>query len=177
MEPRQRLTESRISPPDTAHMNNPEQQRLTIEDIHALIRSRTEESLTLEYKAAAALALTGKRDFRDEISKDVSSMANSAGGRIIYGVSADPINSWFPGELDPVERSSITTETLHQIISSRIQPTIQGVNIYAITVTEERLSMSSISRRARPHIKPRTKNITNALTIFPERWRITKFAT
>jgi hypothetical protein len=119
-------------------MNNPEQQRLTIEDIHALIRSRTEESLTLEYKAAGALALTAKRDFRDEISKDVSSMANSAGGRIIYGVSADPINSWFPGELDPVERSSITIESLQQIISSRIQPKIQGVNIYAVPITEEK---------------------------------------
>jgi predicted HTH transcriptional regulator len=65
-------------------------------------------------------------------------MANSAGGRIIYGVSADPINSWFPGELDPVERSSITTETLQQIISSRIQPRLRGVNIYAVPITEER---------------------------------------
>jgi hypothetical protein len=119
-------------------MDKPDQQRLTIEDIQALISSRTEESLTLEYKAAGALALTGKRDFRDEISKDVSSMANSAGGRIIYGVSADPINSWFPGELDPVERSSITTESLQQIISSRIQPKIQGVNIYAVPITEEK---------------------------------------
>jgi hypothetical protein len=73
-------------------MNNAEQQRLTIEGIQALIRSRTEESLTLEYKAAKALTATGKRDFRDEISKDVSSMANSAGGRIIYGVSGDPTN-------------------------------------------------------------------------------------
>jgi predicted HTH transcriptional regulator len=86
-------------------MNKPEQQRLTIEDINVLIRSRTEESLTLEYKAAGALALTGKRDFRDEISKDVSSMANSAGGRIIYGVSEDPTNSWLPGEFTPVQEA------------------------------------------------------------------------
>jgi Schlafen, AlbA_2 len=63
-------------------------------------------------------------------------MANSAGGRIIYGISAGPINSWLPGELEPVERSSITTETLHQIISSRIQPRIEGVNIYAVPITE-----------------------------------------
>jgi hypothetical protein len=65
-------------------------------------------------------------------------MANSAGGKIIYGISADRTNRWLPGELDPVERSSITTETLHQIISSRIQPRIEGVNIYAIPITEEK---------------------------------------
>jgi hypothetical protein len=63
-------------------------------------------------------------DFRDEISKDVSSMANSAGGKIIYGLSGDPTNRWLRGELDPVERSSITTESLQQIILSRIQPKI-----------------------------------------------------
>ena len=43
-----------------------------------------EESLNLDYKAAGALGKTDGK--KKEISKDVSAMANSDGGRIIYGV-------------------------------------------------------------------------------------------
>jgi predicted HTH transcriptional regulator len=49
-----------------------------------LIENEIEESLTLEYKSAEALDRT---DFKKkEITKDVSAMANSAGGTIIYGI-------------------------------------------------------------------------------------------
>lgn len=65
-------------------MNKSEQNRLIREDIEALISSRTEESLNLEYKRAAALDKEDKQ--KNEISKDVSAMANSAGGKILYGV-------------------------------------------------------------------------------------------
>ncbi len=116
-------------------MNKLEQERLTKEDIEDLISSRTEENLTLEYKRAAALDKEDKK--RDEISKDVSAMANSAGGKILYGVKEDPTNRFLPGAVDPVQRTFITTETLQQIIESRIQPKIQGVSIYAIPITED----------------------------------------
>ena len=115
-------------------MNKPVQKRLTREDIEALISSRTEESLNLEYKRAAALDKEDKQ--KNEISKDVSAMANSAGGRILYGVKEDP-DKRFPEAPDPIKRTSFTTETLQQIIESRIQPKIPGVGIYAIPITEE----------------------------------------
>ena len=48
------------------------------------ITSEIEESLTLEYKSAEALDRTETK--KKEITKDVSAMANSAGGIIIYGI-------------------------------------------------------------------------------------------
>ena len=48
------------------------------------IKAEVEEGLTLEYKAAAALEKSDRKKL--EVSKDVSAMANSAGGRLMYGV-------------------------------------------------------------------------------------------
>ena len=53
--------------------------------IQQYIDDEIQESLTLDYKAADAL---GKRDEKKrEITKDVSAMANSSGGVIIYGIA------------------------------------------------------------------------------------------
>ena len=53
--------------------------------IQNFITNEVEESLTLEYKAAEGL---GKTDYqKKEITKDVSAMANAAGGLLIYGIS------------------------------------------------------------------------------------------
>jgi predicted HTH transcriptional regulator len=56
-------------------------------NIRDLIASQAQESLTLEYKACAALDRTEAK--KREVSKDVSAFANSAGGTIIYGVVED----------------------------------------------------------------------------------------
>lgn len=47
-------------------------------DLQNLIDSEVEENLNLDYKAAGALEKNPKK--KDEVSKDVSAMANSAGG-------------------------------------------------------------------------------------------------
>ena len=50
-----------------------------------LITGEIEESLTLEYKSAEAL---DRSDYKKkEITKDVSAMANAAGGLVISGIS------------------------------------------------------------------------------------------
>lgn len=54
------------------------------ERLQAYVDNFIEESSTLDYKAADALGLTDRK--RKEITKDVSAMANSAGGVIIYGL-------------------------------------------------------------------------------------------
>jgi hypothetical protein len=96
-------------------------------DIQALIHEQREEDLRLEYKKSDALSKTeGKKT---EISKDVSAMANSAGGVIIYGIdeqtkSNGPIQ--LDGGIDPDE---ISTEWLEQVIDSRIQRRIDGINV------------------------------------------------
>jgi predicted HTH transcriptional regulator len=50
------------------------------------IDTQIEENLTLDYKAADSLDASPKK--KDEVTKDVSAMANSAGGTIIYGIKS-----------------------------------------------------------------------------------------
>lgn len=69
-------------------------------DIDHLIRDQRPEDLGLDYKKSEALDKTKK----DEISKDVSAMANSAGGVLIYGLDESTMQSGpirFDGGDDP----------------------------------------------------------------------------
>ena len=58
-----------------------------IEDLKRLVEEGIEESLTLDYKASAAL--TRESSAVNELCKDVSAFANSAGGQIVYGVEEE----------------------------------------------------------------------------------------
>lgn len=91
-----------------------------------------EESLTLEYKAGEALSPGNGR--RGEIAKDVSAMANSAGGLIIYGIAEHTERELQhrPAHFAPVRRRECSKETLEQIISSNIQPRISGIKIFPV---------------------------------------------
>lgn len=95
------------------------------------IKSEIEESLTLEYKAAEAL---DRADFKKkEITKDVSAMANSAGGIIVYGIAEDQREDkrHLPGKITPVDRTRFPREWLEQIIQA-IRPRIDGIVIHSV---------------------------------------------
>ena len=65
-----------------------------------------------------------------EIAKDVSAFANSAGGRLIYGiVEANNLPISIDGGADP---ASITREWIENTIISKIQPRIPGIVIKPI---------------------------------------------
>lgn len=93
----------------------------------------TEESLTLDYKAAGSLAKSDGK--KAEITKDVSAMANSAGGILIYGVAEyqDDARKHLPEKLDPINRVEFPKEWLEQVISN-IQPKIDGVIIHPVPI-------------------------------------------
>ena len=96
--------------------------------VQQLIKDQIEESLNLDYKAAAALDKTpGKRK---EITKDVSAMANSDGGRIIYGLTE---TGHLPGKIDPVTRSDFSKEWLEHVIGN-IRPRIEDLIIHPVSV-------------------------------------------
>lgn len=101
--------------------------------IQQYIDDKVQESLTLDYKAAEALQR--KDEKRKEITKDVSAMANSAGGIIIYGVreykSED--SSFLPEKIDPIDQSLYTKEWLQQVINT-IRPKLDGVIITPVQV-------------------------------------------
>ena len=77
----------------------------TEDDLLSLIRDGAEEGPDLEYKRCAALQKHDPQ--RREISKDVSAMANSASGTIIYGM----VERRGPGNSDSVLSGSRASPT------------------------------------------------------------------
>ena len=90
----------------------------TLEDIQSLIQNRIEESITLEYKQE--LDSDNK-----EIAKDVSALANTEGGTLIYGIqSKDKIPTginWLVG--NGIE------ERIQNIINTTINPRLKGTRV------------------------------------------------
>lgn len=102
------------------------------DDILSFIDECEKENLFLDYKACAALARHENK--KNEVSKDVSSFANSAGGTIIYGVNE---NGHVPTSIDVgYNPTDITKEWLEQVINSRIQPRIEGLIINQVELNK-----------------------------------------
>jgi Putative DNA-binding domain len=123
-------------------------------DLNRLIVEGITESLTLDYKGSLALAKNNKA--RDELCKDVSAFANSAGGQIVYGIEEDK-NA--PTKLDDGADPSITKEWIEQILDSRIQPRIDGLVITPIQLAKGFgfvLTIPQATSRA-PHQAPNKK--------------------
>lgn len=95
-----------------------------------LVTDEVEESTTLDYKAADALA----KNKKDEITKDVSAMANTEGGLIIYGLKEHPHKKHVLEKLDPVDRRMFSKEWLDQVINN-IRPHIDGLTIYPVPLS------------------------------------------
>ena len=94
-------------------------------DLLSLIKEGEQESLTMDYKQCDALGKTDGK--KREISKDVSSFANSAGGTIVYGVVE---NGHVPTALDVgFDPNDISKEWLEQVVNSSIHRKIDGVRI------------------------------------------------
>lgn len=96
-------------------------------DLQRLIADEIPESLTLDYKASPSLGKDSKQ--RDELCKDVSAFANSAGGQIIYGIEEKDHK---PVKID--SGSSLPREWIEQVIDSNIQQRIEGLTIAPIPV-------------------------------------------
>jgi Putative DNA-binding domain len=98
------------------------------------ITSEIEESLTLEYKAAEALDRVETK--KKEITKDVSAMANSAGGMIVYGISefGELEKRHLPEKITPVDRRKYPREWVEQIIQA-IRPRIDGIVIHSVNLS------------------------------------------
>jgi len=108
----------------------------TLEKIYQLISNQVQESLKLEYKSAGALEKTDEK--KKEITKDVSAMANSDGGTIIYGIKEydEKDKRHLPERIDNIDQSKITKEWLEQIVNT-IRPKIEGVIITPISIDNE----------------------------------------
>jgi predicted HTH transcriptional regulator len=91
----------------------------SLNDIQGLIDSGVRESQTLEYKTIAG-------PFSDndkvEIAKDVSAMANSGGGVIIYGVATDRTDKT-PTTVSAIHHQNV--ETFDRVVNSQVKPPVK----------------------------------------------------
>jgi hypothetical protein len=105
-------------------------------DLQDIVKAGTQESIELDFKDSKALVnVKGKPDVRYEISKDVSALANSAGGTLIYGIVEDK-STHVAARLDVgLDPTVVTKEWLQQIITSIIHRKIDGVRIIQVALT------------------------------------------
>lgn len=104
----------------------------TYEDLLALITAQVEESTHIEFKRGI-----NKDDgnWRNELAKDISAMANSDGGVIIYGIEEKKIGGLSVADkIMPI--TNIKLETFDQIVNSKIQPIIKGIEFITISIPE-----------------------------------------
>lgn len=99
-------------------------------ELQRYIDDEIEESTNLDYKAAGALA----RDKKDEITKDVSAMANADGGILIYGLKEHPSKRHVVDRFDPIDRTKFSKEWLDQMIHF-IRPIINQVIIHPVSLS------------------------------------------
>ena len=108
-------------------MNIFSKEELTQQDIQEIIDSKLEESINIEFKNARALS--NDKMVKKEISKDVSSFANSDGGIIFYGIDEkDHVASG----VSFIDGNIFTKEWLENIIISSIQQKIEDLRILPI---------------------------------------------
>src|SRR5437870_4479895 len=91
----------------------------TIERVQALIDGGVRESQTLEYKTASAPF--GDKE-KNEVAKDVSAMANSGGGTIIYGLATDQNDRTLPTAIQEIHVRNI--ETFDRVVNSQVRPPV-----------------------------------------------------
>jgi hypothetical protein len=102
----------------------------TEDDILTMIQDQRQESIDLDYKSCDSLQKTDGK--RNELSKDASAFANSAGGTLIFGVLEDKhVPTGIDVGYDPFD---ISKEWIEQVINSKIQRRIDGVRIREIPI-------------------------------------------
>lgn len=104
-------------------------ERYSKAHIDYLIKSQAEESIHIEFKSGEALGRTDSK--KSEIAKDVSAMANSDGGIIIYGLSE---NEHIASHITYIDGDKYSKEWLEQVINSKIKRRIPDLTIDVIRI-------------------------------------------
>lgn len=124
----------------------------SLADLQNLVDQGIEESLYLDYKASAALSR--QSEAISELCKDVTALANSAGGQIVYGIEEDKARGK-PKRLDEgVSDPKITREWIVQILNSRVQPRIDGLRVERIPLSDDDASFAYVITVQPTHTGP-----------------------
>jgi predicted HTH transcriptional regulator len=105
----------------------------TKDELDALHVGNIKESISLEYKASAAI---DKKDDNKkvEMARDVSAFANADGGQIVYGMSE---RDHEPAGLDSgVDGKAYPEIWFEQVLQQPITPSIPGLRIQHVTLAK-----------------------------------------
>jgi hypothetical protein len=104
----------------------------TKQELNALHAGLIKESLTLEYKASAAVDKSQQK--KEEIAKDALAFANAAGGQIIYGMKEkDHLPQGLDDGIDPAQFPGIWFES---VIQQNVSPQIEGLHITEVPLND-----------------------------------------
>ena len=98
-----------------------------IDFVNSLISNEIEESINIEFKSAEALSKVDSK--KKELSKDVSAIANSNGGIIVYGINEFNHKA---ESISFIDGNEFSKEWIEQVISSTIQRNIPELKIFPI---------------------------------------------
>jgi hypothetical protein len=102
-----------------------------------LVNEGASETLTLEFKSGHALNKVtpqNRDEIHEEITRDVTALANAEGGMLIYGIQEKSVGKNRVADgVQPVEEARFSKHTLEQVIN-RILPKIPGVRVERVTL-------------------------------------------
>lgn len=105
---------------------------LTYADIENLILTQATETPSREFKRGDALARGGHHEA--ELIKDITAMANAAGGQIIYGIgeARSASGESVANAIAPVTDPATTTDWIHQLVASNTSPPFADFQVTSI---------------------------------------------
>jgi hypothetical protein len=129
---------------------------LTFADIESLVLTQAKETPALEFKDGEALSRGGTQE--RELVKDVTAMANAAGGRIIYGIAEATSASGesIAGSLAPVVDPATTDDWIHQLIAANTSPPFSDFRVTSIMCPAGRIVVIDIEMAATAHQSTKT---------------------
>ena len=117
-------------------------QQLSLADIQRFLTDKLEEGKTLEYKRDLIDNTShGKKEFL----KDVTSLANTAGGYLIFGIEE---KDGLPVSLVGVPTGALEQEILRleSLLRTGVDPRLPGVEIYSVSVESKSVVVVGVER-------------------------------
>jgi hypothetical protein len=111
-------------------------------DLDLVVKADQKENTTVDYKGSEALAFKDNRPrtdgkgtvgdkHREDLIRDVASMANAEGGRIIYGIAER--KGGYPDHVDDgADLATVSAEQIEQIILDNINPRVEGFFVHPV---------------------------------------------
>ncbi|WP_177218400.1 helix-turn-helix domain-containing protein [Caulobacter sp. UNC279MFTsu5.1] len=107
-------------------------------DLEALIG--TPESLTVDFKQSEAILIHGpaKEKVRASLVKDITALANAAGGRVYYGMREDKTTNVATELDDGVTMDDAKADVIADIITGNTEPQIVGLSVHEVRLNNGR---------------------------------------